>query len=329
MDDSVLRSGRFRCSRSWEILALVVVFLLGRISAGGEGSVSKEEPAVNPHRDAALCSSCHTSGVGSRHNLRYDADVSKLCRSCHDGRLATREAHPVDLAASDMMTKRIPPDFPLKNGMLTCSTCHDVTLQCRPSQPAAGPKRRFLRGADVSHPLEFCFRCHVRESNRPFNAHDQLEAGKPKVDACIWCHTGVPDVDSPSQEESSRALHKKSTGVCGNCHPVAKGHPNGGSHMGATPPEAMMSYMSAYEIQPRMNLPLNRLLEYVRAARRVPRSIPLDENGRITCYSCHNPHQKGLLPNWNPRSIGSEPKQSANHRLRAREGQLCIACHQK
>ncbi len=284
---------------------------------------------MNPHRDAALCSSCHASGVGSPRNLRFAGGISKLCRSCHDGQLATREAHPVDIMPSDAMARRIASEFPLENGRLTCSTCHDVTAQCGADRPAAGPKRRFLRRADVSGPLEFCFRCHVRENNRPFNAHDQLEAGQPKADVCIWCHIGVPDVDSRSQEDVSRGLHKKSIGVCANCHPVTKGHPNGGSHMGAIPPEAMMSYMSAYEIQPRMNLPLNRLLEYVRAAKRAPRSIPLDENSRITCYSCHNPHEKGLLPNWNPRSVGSEPKQSVNHRLRARDGQLCIACHQK
>jgi cytochrome c553 len=125
------------------------------------------------------------------------------------------------------------------------------------------------------------------------------------------------------------ALRSRSFGVCANCHPVAKGHPNDGPHMGVLPPAEMMSYMSAYEIQPWMNLPLTQLVEYVRAAKRGPRSIPLDENARITCYSCHNPHEKGLLPNWNPRSLGAEPKHAVNHRLRAREGQLCIACHQK
>jgi Doubled CXXCH motif (Paired_CXXCH_1) len=284
---------------------------------------------VNPHGDGALCSTCHLSGVGSKYNLRFGADVSKLCRSCHDGRRAAREAHPADLVPSDAIAKRIGRDFPLENGMLTCSTCHDVTLQCRSSQPTTWSKQRFLRGPDPSSPLEFCFCCHVRQNNRRFNAHDQLEGGKPKVDTCIWCHTGVPDVESNSQENVSRDLRGKSTQICGNCHPVAKGHPNDGSHMGATPSEAMMAYMSAYELQPRMKLPLKRLLEYVRAAKRAPRSLPLDENGRIACYTCHNPHEKGLLPSWNPRSIGSEPKHAVNHRLRAREGQVCIACHQK
>jgi hypothetical protein len=110
---------------------------------------------------------------------------------------------------------------------------------------------------------------------------------------------------------------------------VADDHPTGDSHMNATPSENMMWYMSAYEIEPQMHLPLNQLLEYVRAAKRSPRSIALDENGRVTCYSCHHPHEKGLLPNWNLRSIGAEPKHALNHRLRAREGIACRACHQK
>ena len=312
----------------WEIPALVAALLIGPISSGQEAA-KKAEPVGNPHGDPAACSSCHTSVAGRRSNLRFDGNVSQLCRSCHDGLHAAREAHPADLIPSEMMANRIPREFPLDNGMLTCSTCHDVARQCKTSQPAAGPQRDLLRGMEVSHPLEFCFQCHSRENNRPFNAHDQLTAGKSKTDACIWCHTGVPDVDARPQENASHALRSKSYGVCNNCHAVAKGHPNDGPHMGATPSAEMMWYMSAYELQPRMNLPLKQLVEYVRAAKRAPRSIPLDEKGRITCYSCHNPHERGLLPNWNPRSIGSDRKQAENHRLRGRKDQLCIACHQK
>jgi hypothetical protein len=99
--------------------------------------------------------------------------------------------------------------------------------------------------------------------------------------------------------------------------------------MQATPSADMMWYMSAHELQSKMRLPFPQLLKYVRTAQRTPRSIPLDEGGRITCYSCHNPHEKGLLPSGNPRSVGAEPKQAANHRVRSREGKLCAACHQK
>ncbi len=329
MEDSMLPLSRFRCGGFWEVSALVVVLFLVPILAGGENIVNNEEPVENPHGDPALCSSCHTSAVAGRDALRFDGNVSQLCQSCHDGRLAAREVHPVDLAPSAAIAQEIPSDFPLKDGMLTCLSCHDISWDCKTGQPAAVTNRNLLRGTRVSHPLEFCFRCHEQENYRSFNAHDQLEAGKAKTDTCVWCHVRVPDVGSRLEEGASYALRSKSFGVCSNCHRVAKDHPTGDSHMSATPSAKMMWYMSAYEIQPQMLLPFEQLLEYVRAAKRAPRSIPLDENGRITCYSCHNPHEKGLLPNWNPRSVGAEPKQAANHRLRAREGIACRACHEK
>jgi hypothetical protein len=91
----------------------------------------------------------------------------------------------------------------------------------------------------------------------------------------------------------------------------------------------MVQYMSAYEMKSKMRLPFAQLLEIARATRRAPRSIPLDETGRITCSSCHNPHEKGLLPGGNPRAVGADAKQATNHRLRIPQGSMCVACHQK
>jgi len=276
-----------------------------------------------------LCSACHTSATAARGALRFAGNTSQLCRSCHDGRRAASEAHPVDMAPSAQMARRIPSVFPLDSGTLSCLSCHDVTWHCKLGRLTALPNRSFLRGDPVSHPLAFCFQCHNRQNYRPFNAHDQLEAGKVKGETCAWCHIGIPDVKSRLAEGASYALRSESFGVCNNCHLVNKGHPTGDPHMYATPPAEMIWHMSAYEMQPQMRLPLKQLAEYVRAAKRKPRSIPLDEKGRITCYSCHNPHEKGLLPNWNLRSVGAEPKQATNHRLRAHGGIACRACHQK
>jgi len=330
MEDTVLPSSRFRCSGSWGICALVLVLFLGPMLAEGETIVNQGESTKNPHGDPMLCSSCHTSTAVDRGALRFDGNVSQLCQSCHDGRLATREVHPVDLTPSATIAQRIPSDMPLEDGMLTCLSCHDVSSDCKAGQPAPTvPNRNLLRGARVSHRLGFCFRCHEEEDYRPFNAHDQLEGGKPKTDTCAWCHIEVLDVDSRLKEGASYALRSRSFGVCSNCHFMAKGHPTGDPHMFATPSTEMRWHISAYEMQPRMCLPFKQLLEYVSAARRPPRSIPLDENGCITCYSCHNPHEKGLLPNWNHRSVGAEPKQAVNHRLRAHAGIACKVCHEK
>jgi len=319
---------RSRSSSSWEISAFAAALLAGSICASPTNA-SQVQTVPEPHGDPALCSACHTSATGARDALRFAGNTSQLCRSCHNGRLAPDETHPVDMAPSAQMARRIPSVFPLQNGTLSCLSCHDVTWHCKPGRPTTLPNRSFLRGDPVSHPIAFCFQCHERQNYRPFNAHDQLEAGKIKTDTCAWCHIGIPDVKSRLAEGASYALRSESFGVCNNCHLVNKGHPTGDPHMYATPPAEMIWHMSAYEMQPQMHVALKQLQKYVRAAKRKPRSIPLDEKGRITCYSCHNPHEKGLLPGWNLRSVGAEPKQATNHRLRAHGGIACRACHQK
>ena len=303
--------------------------LLAELIWPGTTHAGQSETVPNPHGDPALCSRCHTPAAAGQGALLFGGNISQLCRSCHDGRLAAGEAHPVDVAPSAAMARRIPAGFPLANGLLSCLSCHDVTWHCKSGRPDALPNRSFLRGDPVSHPMAFCFQCHKTENCRQFNAHDQLEGREMKTDTCAWCHIDVPDVKSRPAEGASYALRSESFGVCNNCHLVNKGHPTGDPHMYATPSAEMMWHISAYEMQPQMRLPLKQLHEYVRAAKRKPRSIPLDESGRITCYSCHNPHEKGLLPNWNLRAVGAEPKQAANHRLRAHGGIACRACHEK
>ena len=158
--------------------------------------------------------------------------------------------------------------------------------------------------------------------------HDQLEANQPKMDTCTWCHVDVPDVNSYREEAATYTLRDQSSQACANCHPMMEGHPTR-AHVGATPSAELMWHISAYELQAKLRLSFEQRLKYASAARRTPRAIPFDENGRIACYTCHNPHEKGLLPDANPRSLGAEPKQAAQHRLRAREGKVCVVCHDK
>jgi len=234
----------------------------------------------------------------------------------------------MNVAPSAAMASRIPPEFPLKSGLVTCLTCHDVRPDCegRPSDPRLA--YRLLRGWQTSAPLAFCSHCHASEDYRPFNAHDQVEANRAKTDTCIWCHNDIPDVNSYREEAAAYALRDKSSRVCANCHPMSEGHPTH-AHVGTTPPTEFMWHISAYELQPKLRLPFEQRLRYATAAKRTPRAIPFDEDGRIACYTCHNPHEKGLLPDANPRSLGGEPKQAVTHRLRAREGKVCVVCHDK
>ena len=217
--------------------------------------------------------------------------------------------------------QKMPADFPLEDGRLGCLTCHDVLPGCRAESSVS------LRGGPAAGPIRFCFRCHAEEDYRRFNVHDQLEDGKIKPDTCRGCHAAVPDVRFEGEELST--LRRKSSEVCRSCHAATRNHPSGGTHMGATLAPEMMWHLSAYEMQSTMRLSFPQLLKYARSTQRVPRSMPLDDRGRITCFTCHNPHEQGLWPAGNLHAVGAEPKRATNHRLRARQGKVCVACHEK
>jgi hypothetical protein len=145
----------------------------------------------------------------------------------------------------------------------------------------------------------------------------------------LWCHNGVPSVESRLKDGGSYDLRSESFVVCSNCHSMGSNHPNQGVHVLKSPSVEMKFYMAASELLPGTRMPSDDLLEYVRSSKRSVQSIPFDENGRITCYSCHNPHEKGVFPNWNARSLGAEGNQAVNRRLRNRKKNICRACHQK
>jgi len=235
----------------------------------------------------------------------------------------------VDVIPTDATRQRIPSDFPLEEGKVGCSTCHDVTWGCgvEPSASRSVPSR--LRGGQMTNPMMFCFRCHAEERYNAFNAHDQLDAEGIKADTCLWCHASVPDVHLRLEGATSQVLRRQSFAVCRSCHRVARHHPAGGMHMEVAPTAEMKWHMSAYEMQATMRLSFPQLLKYAQATKREPRAMPLDDQGRITCITCHNPHEKGVLPARNPRAVGAEPKLAVNHRLRALDSNMCVACHEK
>jgi hypothetical protein len=313
---------------------IIDVHLLLLVVLPGTAFTKSVNDVTNPHGNPLLCDVCHVSGPGERkqdeaYALQFGGRISALCISCHNGKHAIREIHPVDVIPSSALSSHIPSEFPLKAGQLTCLTCHDLRWHCQIDTSGAQPQSCFLRGAQPTNRLAFCFLCHREDSYQRHNVHNQLEAGEIKTDTCLWCHSRVPDVQAAQSGEVDPVSISQSSEVCRSCHIVARQHPSEGVHVLAKPSPEMIWRMSAYELQSRMRLPMDRLQKYVRAANRKPQSILLDEQGRLQCISCHNPHEQGLLSDRNPRALGAEPIRATNHRLRGHRGRMCLACHEK
>ena len=51
--------------------------------------------------------------------------------------------------------------------------------------------------------------------------------------------------------------------------------------------------------------------------------LPLAKDGKMTCITCHNPHEKGVIAADKPSAKGADSK----YRERL-PGILCIECHQ-
>jgi hypothetical protein len=281
----------------------------------------------NPHGVASSCSICHLSTDANNPLLKDDGNAVQLCRSCHTSDKAIHAIHPIDNEFQAGKHTHIPRNFPLFNGRLSCLTCHDVTPDCRLETLKGESSPNFLRGGNNQSALAFCADCHTEQNHTALNVHDQRQGDRIKTDTCRWCHIQTKPNEPLLIDSAHFPVRPNSSEICQNCHTVAEDHPSGGPHLYIKPSDDMIWYISAYELHSRMSLSIQELVVFVRAAQRTPRSIPLDDQGRIICATCHNPHEEGLFRPGSDPATGAEPKQAVNQRLRAPKGQMCLTCH--
>jgi hypothetical protein len=253
--------------------------------------------AAEYHYTGKYCADCHDQipQEGGNKFLKYGGDFNILCK-CHTPR---NYIHPVDIEPSEQNRIRIPAELPLQKGKITCLTCHDIYWQCQ--------KRRVdknsLRGTRSPKRSDFCYKCHDKAGYTKLEIHNQLDSqGKIIVEKCLYCHPDKPD--------ESRARYKdvKFVGdlemLCQRCHVIRGNHSGNFNHM-VKPSADTLARMKAIELNFGVIL-------------------PLDENGELTCITCHNPHDKDVIRAESPASRGAGSKY--RHRL---PGKLCIECHQK
>ena len=263
------------------------------------------EPAVlnentNIHFTGKYCSECHegTPIKGGDIYLKYNGDYQLLCGRCHHG-LSPGYCHPLDINAKLDQPLTTPADFPLKDGNFTCDTCHDVYRQCQ--------KRLFdrytLRGAPYPRKTDFCYRCHNRKEYQALNAHHLIQAdGALDSKMCLYCHREKPDEKTATYKQVTFIGDMRA--LCRRCHPIKGNHPGDFDHMAKAPSAKGLGRMAA------MEKTYNIIL-------------PLAKDGKMTCVTCHNPHEKGVIAADRPAAKGADSK----YRERL-PGILCIKCHQ-
>jgi hypothetical protein len=252
--------------------------------------------AAQYHYTGKYCSDCHEPipQEGGPKFLKFSGDFNQLCK-CH---APANYVHPVDIAPSRLLKAKIPAALPLQQGKITCLTCHDIYWQCRQRRV----DKNSLRGRPFPRRSDFCYQCHDKASYKMLDIHTQLNAdGKLMVETCLYCHTAKPD------ENRARYEDVKFIGdlemMCQRCHAIQGNHAGNFNHL-VKPSAKALARMQTME-------------------KKFGIVLPLDKNGQLTCITCHNPHDKGVIRAESPAARGAGSK----HRQRL-PGRLCIECHQ-
>jgi hypothetical protein len=260
-------------------------------------SLAELPDSTNIHHQVRYCTLCHENGAQGpiASQVRFGTDFRAGCR-CHYNNPGDLR-HPSDVPLPPSMHLKDPSSFPRVEGRITCVTCHSFAVLCTP----VDSQKSSLRGAPYPDRSAFCFRCHDEQQYARVNPHNQLDSAKHIIaEKCLFCHTQKPDETS-----ATYASVKVIGGVqmlCQGCHNVGDQHPANKPHL-VKPP---------LEYQVRM-----RALE-----REYGIVLPLDENGKLTCITCHNPHDAGVISRALPGSKGAG--ETLRHRL---PKNLCAECH--
>jgi len=150
-----------------------------------------------------------------------------------------------------------------------------------------------LLAKSPSRKTNICPDCHKKNAYRVNDPHTQLSEGGDIIkEKCLYCHPEKPDEKSATftvlrpEIKFNRDLKE----LCLGCHSRQYdfSHPVNANHL-LIPSDEMLSMMKASEAQFGVILPLNF-------------------NGEIMCATCHNPHERGVIPAEKAASRGASEK---------------------
>ena len=126
----------------------------------------------------------------------------------------------------------------VQDGQLACTTCHDLTVQCRlPYKPHRSLNTGFIRDRSSPDTSEHCYGCHDETEYEKPNPHE-MEAGEPAEPTCTLCHASMPVVDETGWLAVDFNMPDALNDACLGCHNI-RPHPGKCTARHATTPTTM------------------------------------------------------------------------------------------
>ena len=243
------------------------------------------------------CSTCHEGKPETgKPSLLLPENPSKKCRDCHRYK-SEGDHHPSStISGPTGDTALIDPAFKLYSGNMECLTCHRIHT----GEDYGLGTRNFLVGGPYADRRDICFRCHKKDSYKGMNPHnDMLEKnGDLKQSTCLVCHAEVPD---PQVDRTGDVKFRATVAfLCWRCHPLMA-----------------QDFMDKHYLK---EPSARRYVEMKWSEEDHKIILPLDSARRITCSTCHNPHQPGVV-------IEESARKGAGTKKRLRAEKICEKCH--
>ncbi|MCB2182693.1 MAG: hypothetical protein KQH63_11740 [Desulfobulbaceae bacterium] len=269
-------------------------------------------PDTNIHFNEEFCTECHLEipGKGQKLLLRF-ADFTQTCR-CH-GYTPENYTHPLGTKLSPEDKRKIPKGFPLAEDTITCNTCHDLTLQCDAQGKANHRNGNFLRVNSLQPRSALCYQCHDISSYQRLSPHQQLDSSGKIIKAkCLYCHRMKPD-------EKKATLKKQRSGAAGTVEFVEEFNT---LCFRCHYRQTRQHIINANHLKPP---PAKILANIANSEKRLGVIFPLDGKGAVACPTCHNPHQRGIIPPELPGAKGAGERKRL--RVTKQGHKICVACH--
>lgn len=266
---------------------------------------------TNIHFSKYYCSECHIQYASNKPVTMRFNNYTQTCR-CHNY-TPENYTHPIGIPLSSEKRKKIPPNFPLTHNTITCATCHLMTLQCAADSSIQKINKSFLRIKPLPSRTAICYKCHDEAKYRMLDPHRQLDkTGKIIKEKCFYCHNSIPELDRRKATNKDQYFDLinpigELNALCYRCHyKQVKLHPINADHLKKPSPRIA-------KVMKRSEQQLGIIL-------------PLDRKGNVTCITCHNPHERGVIDGEAPGAGGA----GESYRLRVTKigDRICLACHQ-